>query len=103
MVSSTRPIASSEIAAHVRAQGPQVGEERRGVEQWRQEDDEDQVGLELDVGHSGQQAERQATEHQQDRIRHREPAREHVQPGDGDEEDREEDLEVLHAGIIFGR
>ena len=50
-------------------------EERRRVEQRRQEDQQDQVGLELDVRDARHEPEHQPTEHERDRVRHRQPAR----------------------------
>jgi hypothetical protein len=82
--------------AHVAAQGVQVREERRRVQQWRQEDDQDEVGLELDVRNARHQPEHQAAEHERDRVRDVEPAREHVEPRDRHEQREDEDLEVLH-------
>ena len=53
----------------VRAQVAQRGEERGAVEQQRQDADEDEVGRQVDLGQTGDEAERQPAEHEQDRIR----------------------------------
>jgi hypothetical protein len=69
IVKMTRPIASSVISRDVVAQLAQRGEEGRRVEQRRQDDDEDDIGIELDVGDAGDEAQRRAADHEQDRVR----------------------------------
>ncbi len=88
--------------AGVGPEAAEVGEERRGVQQWRQEDEQDEVGLELDVGNARDEAEDEAAEHERDRVRNVEPVGEGVQSGRGDEQRRDHDLEVVHASILSG-
>ena len=52
IVSSTSPTEVSDRARHSPG-GPQLREERGRVEQWRQEDHQHQVGIELDMGRPG--------------------------------------------------
>ena len=55
-------------SAGVAAQLAQVREERRRVEQRWQEDQQDDVRVELDLGRARHEADPEASEHQQDRI-----------------------------------
>ena len=89
--------------AQVAAQRAQVREEGGRVQQRRQEDQEHQVGLELDLRHARHQPEHQPAEHERDRIGHRQPARDHVQARDRHEQRRQDDLEILHGGIVACR
>jgi hypothetical protein len=72
--------------AHVAPQVVQVGEERGRVQQRRQEDHEHQLGLELDLGQAGHEAERQPAHDQHDRVRNVERARGRGQAGHGHEQ-----------------
>ncbi len=53
----------------VRAEVAQRGEERGPVEERRQHADEDEVGRQVDLGQPGHEPEREAAEHEQDRVR----------------------------------
>ena len=86
--------------AHTVAQGVEIGEEGGRVQERRQEDDEHQVGIELDLGKAGNQPQRQPAEHERDGVGDGQPARERVQPRDRHEQRRQDDLEILHAGIL---
>ena len=86
--------------AQVAAQRAQVREEGGRVQQRRQEDQEDQIGLELDLRDARKQTEHQPAQHERDRIGHRQPARDHVQARDRHEQRRQDDLEILHGGIV---
>ncbi len=97
VVSSTSPIEVSDSAAGVGAQRPQVGEERRHVEQRRQEDHQHQVGVELDVGDAGQVAERDRPEHEHDRVRDAEQPRDHAQRRDRDAQAEDQELGLVHG------
>jgi hypothetical protein len=52
------------------------------VEQRRQEQDQDELGVELDLGHTGDEPERQATQGQHDGVGDPEQAGQDVQSGD---------------------
>ena len=61
---------------HVRAQVAERGEERGAVEERRQDAEEDELRLKLEIGHARDEADREATEHEQDRVGDRaEPVR----------------------------
>ena len=64
----------------------EVREEGRGVQQRRQEDHEDDLGVELDLRQPGDEAHRGAADHQHDRVRDRQLASERAQARDGDQE-----------------
>ena len=85
------------------AQAAQVGEERGRVQQRRQEDQQHQVGVELDARDPRHQPEQQATEHERDRVRDPQPVGERVQPGGRDEQRRDDDLQVTHGRDCRGR
>jgi hypothetical protein len=58
--------------------GPQLLRRRgpgRRVEQWRQEDEEDDLRLELEVRQAREHADRQAAEDEHDGVRHRDRVR----------------------------
>ena len=78
----------------VRAQVAERGEEGRAVEERRQEDDENEVGRQLEVRDAGREAGCQPAEHEQDRIRHLHERREREQRRDRSEE-REEDERIV--------
>ena len=80
--------------ADVLAQLPQPGEERRRVEQRRQEDQQDEVRLELDVRDAGDEPEPEAAEDEEDRIRHVEDARRGDEDGDREQQPGEHQLRV---------
>jgi hypothetical protein len=58
IVTAVSPIASTPDRLGVGPQLAQVGEERRGVEQRRQEDQQHEIWLELDRWNPGREAER---------------------------------------------
>ena len=69
--------------------GAEVTERRvegGGVEQRRQEEEEDQLRLEREVGQARHEAERQAADDEQRRIRNRQPAGHRDQRQDDDEQ-----------------
>ena len=80
-----------------------------GVQQRRQEDEEDRLGRELDGGQAGHEPDRHAADDEHDRIRDRDEI------GEPDEhrrreQDRDEELDVAHgerkstsASATFGR
>ncbi len=87
--------------AQVPAQVAQRGEVRRVEQQRRQEDEEDELRVELDVRHAGREADEAAADHEQDRVRHVEQARQRGQRRDRDEEEEDDELGVLHrAGTL---
>ena len=78
-------------------------EERRAVEQRREDAEEDELRLELELGHCRDDADREAAEHEQDRIRdpQRRSDREHRR--DRDDQCQRDDavLEVqMHRAIL---
>ena len=76
----------------------EVGEERRRVQERREEDQQDEVGVQLDVGHAGREAERRAAQHQQDRIGDPDPAGDHRQHRNRQEQPEQDELGVrLHS------
>jgi hypothetical protein len=83
------------------AQRAQVAEERRRVEQRRQEDEQDEIGVELDVGDPRHEPEQEAADHQRDRVRDLQPVRQRVQPGGRHEERGDDDLQVGHGRDPF--
>ena len=80
----------------VAAKAVEVGEERRDVEQRRQEQHEHELRVELDIRHAGHEPDAEAAEDEQDRVRHAEPAREHAEGGDGRQQPEQEHLDVTH-------
>jgi hypothetical protein len=64
----------------------QVGEEGRRVEQRRQEDEQDDLRVELDLGHARYEADRKPPDHEQDRVGHPHDPRHHCEGGYRDEE-----------------
>ena len=97
IVTSTSP---TDVSASARAWSRSArasDEEGRREQQWRQEHEQDQVGLQLDVGHARHEAERQAAQHQDDRVRDAATAGERVEEGHGHEQRGDDDLEPFHA------
>ncbi|HET8592846.1 MAG TPA: hypothetical protein VFL56_04215 [Solirubrobacterales bacterium] len=84
----------------IRAQAAQVGEEGGRVEQRRQEDEQNQVGIEDYLRHPGQEAQHQAAEDQGNRVRDLDPVGERVQAGGRDEQRCDDDLEIPHPLIV---
>ena len=71
---------------------PQIADRRlcRGREQqWRQEDQQDQVGLELDAGKARDEGQPEATEDEQGRIWHADAAGDLVDDRDRDEDQQD--------------
>ena len=92
VVAITSPIDSNPIVPRVFAQVPQGREERRRVEQRRQHDQQDEVGLEGDRRHAWREAQHQPAEHEHDRIRDvRRLAGDH-QRGRGDQDAEDDEL-----------
>ena len=85
------------------AQVAERREERRAVEERRQHAEEDELRLELELRHPGHEAEQEAAEDEQDRVRDTDRGRDDEQPRDGDEE-RERDEPVrgveMHRPIL---
>ena len=81
--------------AGVGPQLAQVREEGRGVEQGRQEEQQDEIRLETDVGHAGNEAESQPAQHQQDGVGNADQACHHCQSGHGHEEPEDDQFDVL--------
>ena len=69
IVSEDEPDREQPDRAQVGAQVAQRGEERGAVEERRQDADEDEVGRQVDLGQARDEAEREAAEHEQDRVR----------------------------------
>jgi len=61
-----------------------------------QEDEEDHVGIDLERGQSGKEADPEPREHQEDRVRHSQRPREPGDRGD-DTEQRDQQLDLVHA------
>ena len=80
--------------AQVVAQLAQRGEEGGGVEQRRQDDDEHDVGVELHVGDAGDEAQRRAADHEQDRIRDLRVVGDDEQDRDGAQHREEHEVQV---------
>ena len=80
--------------ADVLLQLPQPGEERRRVEQRRQEDQQDEIRLELDVRDAGDEPEPEAAEDEEDRVRDVEDARRGDEDGHGEQQAGEHQLGV---------
>ena len=59
----------------------------------------DEVGVQLHVGHARREPDQAAAEHQQDRIGHAQHAGERREHGDGDEQEQDDELDVLHVRV----
>ena len=90
VVVSTSPSESSASGLAFVAQVAERGEERRRVEERRQDRDEHDLRLQLDVRDARHEAEREPAEHEQDRVRHAQPRRKREQRRAGGEECEEE-------------
>jgi hypothetical protein len=84
--------------AQAGAQVVDVGVDRRGVEERRQEDDEHHLGIELHLRQARDEPDQRAADDEHDRIRDRHQARERAQAGDGDQQPGDEDLGLAHRG-----
>ena len=80
--------------ADVAAQLAQWGEERRRVQQWRQQDQQDELRIELDVGDVGDRGEAESTEHHQQRVRDTDQLSGDQQRDDGGENDEQGEVGV---------
>ena len=100
IVASTRPIASSEIGRRLLRSARRSEKKAAEYSSGGRKTSRTRSGSSSISGIPGSDTEHQAAEHERDRVGDREPAREHVQSGDRDEQDGEEDLEVLHGGIL---
>ena len=80
--------------AQVVAQLVQRGEEGRGVEQRRQDDDQHDVGVELHVGDARDEAERRAADDEQDRIGDLPVVGDHEQDRDGAQHGEQHEVQV---------
>ena len=99
IVKSTRPIERRDERGEVRAQVADRRLDRGAEEQRRQEDEQDQVGLELDARQARDERQPEAAEHEQRRVGHADAAGDLVQDRDGDE-DRQDGGQGLHDGPI---
>ena len=88
---------------NVRTQVTKRGEEGRAVEQGRKDAEEDELRLELELGHPRDEPDRQPTKYQQDRVRdpQRRRSRQHRRHND---DQRQRDNPILniemHPGIV---
>jgi hypothetical protein len=90
-----RPNAGSQVTER--------GEERSAVQERRQDAEEDQLRRKLDGRHPRQEADREAAEHEQDRVRDAQGRREREHRRNGDEQPQRDDsvLEVeVHRPIL---
>ena len=90
----------------VHAEIPERGEERGAVEQHRQHPEEDELRLELELGHPRHEPDREAAEDEQDRVRDAQHRREREQRRDGDEKDERDDADLgveVHERIVPDR
>ena len=85
----------------VRAEIPDRGFGRGGEEERWQEDEQDEVGLELDARKARDEGQREAAQHEQCRIRHTDAAGDLVHDRDGDE-DQQDCGQGLHDGMKYG-
>ena len=83
--------------AGVGAHRAQIGEEGRHVEQRRQEDHQDQVGVELDVRDAGQVTDGDRPDHEHDRVRDVEQPGDHAQRRDRDAQAQDQELGLVHG------
>ncbi len=81
----------------VAAKRPHVGEEGRGVQQRRQEDEQHEVRIELGLGDAGENPQHQTAQNEHDRIRDADASGERVEDGDREEHGGQTDLEFLHG------
>src|SRR6185503_3667467 len=87
---------------HRRAQVAQRREERRDVQERRQDAEEDDLRLELELRHARNDAEHEAAEDEQDRIRDPKGRRDREEGRDG-EEQRERDEPGLEVEMHQSR
>ncbi len=84
--------------AHVRTQVANRGEVRRVEQQRRQEDEQHDVRVELDLGHPGAEPHEASAHHEQDRVRHVQQPRESGERGHSHQQEQEDELDVVHRG-----
>ena len=82
--------------AEVRAQAAQRRVEGRDVEQRRQDEQEDQIRIHLDVRGARDEAQREAADDEEDRVGDAESPRDRDEPGDRDEQSQDE-VGALHG------
>ena len=78
------------------AQFPRRGVQRGVVDEWGEEDEEDEVGLQRDAVGERKDGDHQPGDHQQDRIGDAQPVGDRGHGHDGDEQP--EDLRDRHGG-----
>ena len=83
-------------AARVGPQLAKVGEERRHVQEGRQEQDEHELRIELHVRDPGDEADRKAAQHQQDRVGDAEQPGQHAERRDRHQQAEKKQLRVVH-------
>ena len=83
--------------AEVGPQVVEVREDRRAVEKRRQEDDQNDLGVELHLGQAGNEPEQGAAHDEHDRVRHRQAPRERAQAHHGHEQPGDQELGLAHA------
>ena len=96
MVTRTSGIDEHRDRLRVAAQVAHGGEERRAVQERRQEDQEHEVRVELDVRHAGQEADHRAAHHERHGVRHAQQSGEDREAGDRQEQPEDDQLEVVH-------
>jgi hypothetical protein len=89
--------------AQVRPQVAQRREVGRVEQERRQEDQEDEIRVELDLRHAGHEPDKAPGHHQQDRVGDPERAGQHRHRGDGHEQEQDYELDVLHQGEATSR
>ena len=72
------------------------------VEQRGQNNQEDNIGIERDLGQMGQQGENHSADEEHNRIRNFEPLRQRGQPSDQEHEKEKCELEVVYACGLHG-
>ncbi len=97
VVAPTRPSASSEIGRTFAL--PERVEERGRVEQGRQEGDEHEVGVELELRQPGYEPQHEPADDEEDGVRDAYERGQHDEAPDGDEQDEDDELVVgdVHA------
>ena len=89
-----------EYRARVAAQVAQRREERGAVEQRRQEDEQHQLRVELDLRDAGHEADDGAAEHQRDRVGNPQYLGQHGEGHDAQQQAEDHEFRVLHASRV---
>ena len=97
---STSPTTSSAIGRRFARRSRRSAKNAADVEQWRQEDDEDELRRELDVGQAGDEADQQAADDEHDRVRDVDGAGGRGQHGHRNQEADEDELDVVDPGRL---